>query len=96
MKSPRIPCFAFSASILLAMGAAQAQPIPAPAQRVAAETARDACKADYGRLCSGVRPGGGRILRCMEAHVAELSPDCRAALVQARQLRSAAPDPAPK
>lgn len=96
MKSLRIPFFALSATILLAAGAAQAQPVPTSAQRAAAGAVRDACSADYGRVCSGVRPGGGRILQCMEAHAAELSPACRAALAQARQSRGAVPDAASK
>lgn len=96
MTSPRIPGFALMVSVLVAGGAAQAQTAPTPAQRAAADAVRDACRADFGRLCSGVRPGGGRVLQCLDAHVAELSPACRAALPQARQLRAAVPDPAPK
>jgi Cysteine rich repeat len=43
---------------------------------------RQACAADAQKLCSGIEPGGGRILRCMREHQAELSPDCQAALAQ--------------
>ncbi|WP_369526382.1 hypothetical protein [Bradyrhizobium japonicum] len=32
------------------------------------------------RLCKGLRPGGHRIIRCLKARVAELSPACSAAL----------------
>lgn len=38
------------------------------------------CKADYAKLCSNVMPGGGRILACFQAHMDEVSPDCRDAL----------------
>lgn len=41
---------------------------------------KEKCKADYSRLCSGVMPGGGRILACFQAHKDEVSPDCRDAL----------------
>jgi hypothetical protein len=38
------------------------------------------CKSDVERLCKGLRPGGHRIIRCLKARVAELSPACSAAL----------------
>ena len=43
------------------------------------------CKADYSRLCSGVMPGGGRVLACFQAHKAEVSPDCADALSQMKK-----------
>jgi hypothetical protein len=42
---------------------------------------RDACLADYQRLCSSVAPGGGRIKQCMLDRADELSPDCRSAIL---------------
>jgi hypothetical protein len=36
------------------------------------------CANDVARLCSDVVAGGGRVLRCLEAHREELSPHCRA------------------
>jgi acetyl esterase/lipase len=39
-----------------------------------------ACRGDYGRLCPGVKMGGGRIIACLNEHAAELSEQCRAAL----------------
>jgi hypothetical protein len=47
--------------------------------------AEEACRADAERLCKGVRPGGGRILRCLKSHEAELSPACRTQLGAARE-----------
>ncbi|MGD9542653.1 MAG: hypothetical protein AB7F41_02590 [Methylocystis sp.] len=41
---------------------------------------KERCKADYAKLCSGVMPGGGRIIACFQAHKDEVSPDCRDAL----------------
>lgn len=35
------------------------------------------CASDIARLCGNVVPGGGRVLRCLDAHRAELSPACR-------------------
>jgi len=34
------------------------------------------CRADAEKFCKGVKPGEGRILRCLEPHRAELSPGC--------------------
>jgi hypothetical protein len=38
------------------------------------------CKADYGRLCPGVQPGGGRIFACLKEHKMEVSVGCAKAL----------------
>jgi hypothetical protein len=43
--------------------------------------AREACEADYRRLCVAVVPGGGRVRRCLEDHVEALSAPCRQILV---------------
>ena len=40
----------------------------------------EACWDDVSRLCDGVRPGGGRILKCLKDHESELSEPCKAAL----------------
>jgi len=42
------------------------------------------CTADAKKFCSGVRPGQGRVYRCMESHQAELSPACRERMEQAK------------
>ena len=36
-----------------------------------------ACKADAAKFCKDVKPGQGRIVRCMQAHENELSPACK-------------------
>ena len=41
---------------------------------------RTACKADYERYCSGVMPGGGRIIACLNKQRDALSPACRKVL----------------
>jgi hypothetical protein len=48
------------------------------------------CRADFESLCPGVRPGGGRIVACLGANVAKLSPACRAALPDAQNFASKA------
>ena len=39
--------------------------------------AREACEADYRRLCTGIMPGGGRIRKCLDEHADALSPRCK-------------------
>jgi hypothetical protein len=34
------------------------------------------CRPDMERLCPGVPPGGGRIVRCLKAHKMEMSVGC--------------------
>jgi hypothetical protein len=43
--------------------------------------AMQACRADFSKLCSGVKLGGGRAAECLKQHEADLAPDCRAAMV---------------
>jgi hypothetical protein len=42
-----------------------------------AEHHKGACKEDAKKLCAGVKPGHGNILKCMKEHAAELSPECK-------------------
>lgn len=37
-----------------------------------------ACMPDFKKLCSGVQPGGGRVLACLSKQKEQLTPDCRA------------------
>jgi hypothetical protein len=53
------------ASLLLALGSARAE---------------DACRADVERLCQGIAPGGGRLMACLRANQAQVSPACKAQL----------------
>src|SRR3984885_7175839 len=41
---------------------------------------RSACGLDVRTLCAGVAPGGGRLMQCLAAQSASLSPDCRGVL----------------
>jgi hypothetical protein len=46
----------------------------------AQDAAREACKADYAKYCSGVTPGGGRIVACLNKQHNSLSEACKTAL----------------
>ncbi len=37
----------------------------------------EACKADAEKSCKDIKPGGGRILRCLKQHEDTLSPACK-------------------
>jgi hypothetical protein len=43
------------------------------------EANKEACKPDVEKFCSGVAPGGGRIMECLKQHESELSDACKAA-----------------
>jgi hypothetical protein len=48
-----------------------------------AQTAQQACRADYDRFCAGTMPGGGRIVACLKGHADQLAPQCKEALAKA-------------
>jgi Cysteine rich repeat len=39
-----------------------------------------ACRADFGKFCKSVQPGGGRVVECLKQHEAELAPACKQTL----------------
>jgi hypothetical protein len=47
--------------------------------QASADALRAACSPDAARLCSGVQPGGGRVVACLKQHKDELSDACRKA-----------------
>ena len=55
-------------------------PSAALARPQAAAGPAQVCRSDAAALCGGQRPGGGRMLMCLRAHAASLSPPCQAAL----------------
>ena len=60
---------------------------------------RTACASDVQKLCSGVQPGGGRVLACLKQHKDQVSDGCKQAVLGAMQKSGgssgAAPVPAP-
>ena len=43
------------------------------------------CQADAKKFCGDVRPGGGRVYKCLTDHNAELTPACRDGLAAAKK-----------
>ncbi|QRG09018.1 cysteine rich repeat-containing protein [Xanthobacter dioxanivorans] len=48
---------------------------------------KSACEGDVRRLCSGIQPGGGRLLGCLQQNAANLSQPCTEALMAAKAGR---------
>lgn len=71
---------------LLAL-AVLALPLLATAQPAAAfdEAVLTYCKDDVQRLCAGVQPGGGRILKCLKGHKEEMSVGCAQGLAKMKK-----------
>jgi Cysteine rich repeat len=63
-------------TIILAAAISTAALMPAIAQEITAAE-RAACKADYDKFCAGTFPGGGRIIRCLSSHYANLGDACK-------------------
>ena len=51
----------------------------------AAEGNARPCADDAARLCQGVKPGGGAIVRCLNEHSSELSPECKEDMAKAKE-----------
>jgi hypothetical protein len=87
-RAPSVPRLAkLGLVVFAALGAAIGL---AHAQQQAAsggQGMRQACQADFKAMCSGVSPGGGRIVACLQQHAAGLSPGCQNALAAAQAPR---------
>jgi hypothetical protein len=47
----------------------------------AVKEAHQDCEADIYVFCQGVQPGKGRVIRCLKAHKQELTPECKAGIM---------------
>ncbi|MGD9542343.1 MAG: cysteine rich repeat-containing protein [Methylocystis sp.] len=54
----------------------------APAARAGDKEVLTYCMEDVQRLCAGVQPGGGRILKCLKAHKEGMSVGCAQGLMK--------------
>jgi hypothetical protein len=53
----------------------------APAGAIAQQAVRQACTADFAKVCAGVEPGEGRVMACVREHFGQLSASCQNALM---------------
>ncbi len=66
---------------VLSIGVAAAADTPA---------AKNPCSADVAKYCKDVKPGGGRIARCLKENENQLSPACKSSIEETRkQFREA-------
>lgn len=81
-------------------GSAQSHLSPAElaalAQHPAVSAAIEACSGDRWRLCGGVIPGGGRIVRCLAANEEHVSQRCQRAMAEVRETIAEASGYAPE
>jgi hypothetical protein len=64
----------------LSAGCKQKQAEHKAARKERAEKFKEACQADIQQFCKDVKPGEGRILKCLKEHASEVSAGCRDAL----------------
>lgn len=65
---------------VFALGAGLSLCLPA-----AAEKGKGPCAADAAKFCQDIKPGGGRIITCLKEHEAELSAECKAKGLEAKE-----------
>ena len=46
--------------------------------------AKNPCADDAAKFCKDVKPGGGRLAKCLKQHESELSPECKASHEKAK------------
>jgi hypothetical protein len=79
---------AFIVCVVAAAHTALLRPQSSFAQTVSSQISADvqaACASDVQNLCSGVPPGGGRIIACLKQHQAQVSDRCKQAVTKAMQ-----------
>ena len=57
------------------------------------EEAKLICAKDMEKFCKGIEPGEGRIAKCLNEHIEEISPDCRG---QVSGMRKMVPEKKPE
>jgi hypothetical protein len=53
---------------------------------------KNPCADDLARFCRDVKPGGGRLVKCLKEHEKDLSPECKASIEAARAKAKEAHD----
>ena len=55
--------------------------------REAMKDVKEACHEDFEKFCHDVKPGRGRVMKCMKKHHAELSEACKAEIKEKKEAR---------
>ena len=72
---------------LLSAGLVASCLFAAPAKSQEMADLRTYCLSDIKRLCPGIQPGGGRIIKCLKANKKEMSVGCAQALQKLKAKR---------
>ncbi len=80
MKNNKVWFWMLAAALAVALSAPRvmAEPDNSGGGKDKKARALSACKADLEKFCKDVKPGGGRLIKCLKAHEAELSEGCKA------------------
>ncbi len=65
-----------------------ALPVEAAMAQLPPQAAQEACRADARRFCADIKPGGGRIAKCLRPRLKELSPQCAVFFCNVRAPRA--------
>lgn len=57
-----------------------------------AVSAQEACRAEAEKFCAGMKPGEGKLLKCLQGHEADLSDACKARLNTVNQFMACVED----
>jgi hypothetical protein len=67
--------------------------LAAPAKSQEMADIKTYCVSDIKRVCPGIEPGGGRIIKCLKANKKEMSVGCAQALRKLKAKKHSAPLP---
>ena len=54
-------------------------------KRAAKKEMKEACKADTDALCKDIKPGDGRLIKCLKENEAKLSEKCKAEMAERKE-----------
>ena len=79
MKNNRVWFWVLATALALSALRVMAEPVEGAGGKAENGKSVAACRADLDKFCKDVKPGGGRLIKCLKEHAAELSSGCKAA-----------------